>query len=111
MSKGVVPTNTEKNTRWAVNTIETWLHSHKRRSNGTFVPNLLRHHKARTIGIGAEIKHTGTTSMEEENLLWERGVLGTGTPLALTCSVFYSEEHTQLKFSQLKHTDSAYLYT
>ena len=34
--------------------------------------------------IGAD-----TITMEEENLLWERGVLGTGTPLALICSIFY----------------------
>ena len=39
--------------------------------------------KLRTIGVGAEVKHAGTISIQEENLLWECGVLGTGTPPAL----------------------------
>ena len=47
--------------------------------------------KLRTIGVGAEVKHAGTISIEEENLLWECGVLGTGTPLALICSIFYHQ--------------------
>ena len=40
MSKGVVPA--EKNTRRAVNTFETWLHSCYRRLNDIFAPNLLK---------------------------------------------------------------------
>jgi hypothetical protein len=45
--------------------------------------------KLRQDGIGVEIKHTGVISKEEESLLWERGILGTSTPLALLRSVFY----------------------
>ena len=77
--------------------------------------------KLRQDGIGVEIKHTGVISKEEESLLWERGILGTSTPLALLRSVFYyngkifclrgGEEHRQLKFSQLKRVEKGFVYT
>ena len=35
--------------------------------------------KLRTVSIGAEVKHAGAISMEEENLLWEHGVLGSAS--------------------------------
>ena len=37
MLKGVVPANTVKSTRWAVNTFETWLDLRIRRSNDTYL--------------------------------------------------------------------------
>jgi len=40
-------------------------------------------------GVGCNSKHTETLSKEEENKLWDSGVLGTSTPQALLRAVFY----------------------
>ena len=57
----------------------------------------------------------------EENLMWQLGVVGTDTPRALLQAIFFyngkkfllrvGEEHSGLKFSQLKRTTNAYIYT
>ena len=68
----------------------------------------------RQNGIGADVKHTPVISPKEE-LLWERGILGTDTPLKLQRAVFYlvgkvfcvrgGQEQRNLKPSQFKrHT-------
>lgn len=40
-------------------------------------------------GVGASVKHAGLIEKDEENLLWERGVLGDDTPERLLRAVFY----------------------
>lgn len=77
----------------------------------------------RESGIGAEVKHTNVITKEEENLLWEKGVLGIDTPESLLRSVFYyngkclclrgGKEHRALKISQIvRHDDPPrYIYT
>ena len=67
--------------------------------------------KLREDGVGAEVKHASVITKQEENLLWEKGVLGTKSPLSLLRSVFYyngksfclrgGKEHRNLKISQL----------
>ena len=49
--------------------------------------NLFR--KLREDGIGAESRHAPRISIEEENLLWEKGVLNTTTPRGLLRAMFY----------------------
>ena len=39
--------------------------------------------KLQQDGIGAKVKHTAVISIDEENLLWDQGILGTSNPLAL----------------------------
>ena len=68
--------------------------------------------KLRTAGIGASKKSTEIVTIEEENTLWERGVLGIHTPQALLNATFFlngknlalkgGKEQSQLKFSQLQ---------
>ena len=63
-------------------------------------------------GIEAEIKHASVISPEEENSLWESGVLGSTSSKALLFTVFFSNgkmfclcgdsEHKSLRLSQLK---------
>lgn len=43
----------------------------------------------RSDGIGAAVKHACVISADKEKLLWELGILGTSSPLALLGSVFY----------------------
>ena len=43
----------------------------------------------RQQGVGAKITHAKIISFDEEDLLWERGVMGTSTPLALLRAVFF----------------------
>ena len=60
------------------------------------------------MGIGAEVKHTEVFSTDEEDVLWETGTLGTGSPSSLMNAVFYNNgkilclrgglEHQKLKF-------------
>ena len=40
-------------------------------------------------GVGADVKHTSFISTEEENKLWEKGILGIDTLQALLNAVFY----------------------
>ena len=78
--------------------------------------------KLRTEGIGAESKHTPMITIEEENILWEKGVLNTSSPHGLLNAVFYyngknfilrgGQEHRDLKLSMLirKTQPDRYIY-
>ena len=77
----------------------------------------------RTDGFGSSSKHAEVFSKEEEALLWDKEVLGIGSPKQLLRAVFYlngrnfclrgGEEHRQLKLSQLQRcTDpDRFVYT
>ena len=77
----------------------------------------------RSLGVCAEVKRTSTISKEEENLLWEKGVVGVSTPESLFRAVFFyngknfclrgGKEHRALKISQIvRHKDpNHYVYT
>ena len=196
MSKGFVPDNTAKNTKWATTVFSAWLESRNcrtgestptdyldrsfateeskvdlarvlslfaveaKKKDGTsypaktvyhllsgilrymrekdpYAPNFLdqkdgafkklhgtmdTHFRAlRQQGVGAKVNHAKIITSEEECLMWERGVMGTTSPLALLRAVFYyngkkfllrgGAEHRGLKFSQLQRTSNAYIYT
>ncbi len=63
-------------------------------------------------GIGCNSKYTEILNKDEENKLWESGVLGTSTTHALLRAVFFlngknfclrgRSEHRNLRLSQLK---------
>ena len=191
MSRGFVPENTAKNTKWAITVFSSWLES-RNRCTGESTPTdfldgcfstedskveldrvlslfvveakkqdessypaktvyhllsgILRHmrsirskffgpegwcikklhgtmdtHALRQQGIGAKVNHAKIITSEEEDLMWERGVMGNTAPLALLRAVFYyngkkfllrgGAEHRGLKFSQLQCTFNAYIYT
>ena len=40
-------------------------------------------------GVGAQVHHAKLLTSEEENLMWELGVMGTDTPRALLQAVFF----------------------
>ena len=71
--------------------------------------NLFR--KLREEGVGAESKQTATITTEEENMLWDKGILNTVTPKGLFRAVFYyngknfvlrgGQEHRELQLSQI----------
>ena len=42
------------------------------------------------MGIGVEVKHAEVFSTDEEDVLWETGTLGTGSPSSLMNAVFYN---------------------
>ena len=77
----------------------------------------------RQKGVGSASKSAEAFSKEEENQLWESGVLGVHNPKVLLHTVFFlngktfclrgGEEHRNLKLSQVKrHTDpDRYVYT
>ena len=77
--------------------------------------------KLRSDGIGTQKHCTETFSKEEENKLWECGVLGVDNPPSLLCAVFFSNgknvclrggnEHRCLRLSQLQCTENGYIYT
>ncbi len=48
-----------------------------------------RFRKLRQKGVGADVKHAGVFTSQEENLSWERGVLGAHGPFALLRTVFH----------------------
>ena len=77
----------------------------------------------RTKKIGTSIKHSEIFTKEEEQSLWESGILGTSNPKSLLNAVFFvngrnfclrgGEEHRRLAISQLsRHYDpDHYVYT
>ena len=77
--------------------------------------------KLRANGVGSQRHATETFSKEEENRLWESGVLGVDNPTTLLRAVFFSngknfclrggDEHRNLKLSQLERTENGYVYT
>ena len=77
--------------------------------------------KLRSNGVGAEKQSAEPFTKEEENKLWEQGIMGNGSPEALLRAVFFyngknfclrgGEEHRNLRLSQLKRTQNGYIYT
>ena len=77
--------------------------------------------KLRADSVGTEKQSTDTFTKEEENKLWECGVLGVDNPTSLLRAVFFSNgkkiylrsgnEHRNLWLSQLKRTENGYMYT
>ena len=82
----------------------------------------------RKQGIGAEVCHAAVISLEDENLIWESGVVGFEPPEALLRAVFVTvgmhfslrggQEHYELKVEQFKRfpldgysTETHYVYT
>ena len=75
----------------------------------------------RTDGVGACVKHAEVLSKEEEQLLWDSGVMGVDNPRALANAVFFangknlclrgSREQYQLKLSQFRFEDDYVEYT
>ena len=77
----------------------------------------------RMKGIGASRKATEVLTKDEENTLWERGVLGVHTPQALLNATFFlngknlalrgGKEHHELKFTQFQRlvNPDRYVYT
>ena len=65
----------------------------------------------RKEGIGTEVKHANVISMEDEDSMWEKGVIDTTSPWALIRAAFYTvglhfslrggQEHRDFKVSQL----------
>ena len=43
----------------------------------------------RSEGVGAEVKHASIISTEEEEALWQQGILGCDNPKSLLRAVFY----------------------
>ena len=82
----------------------------------------LAFHQLRQNGVGANPKKVAVITTEEENVLWERGVLSRETPKALQRCVFHylgknfslrgGEEQRGLKLLQLiwKRAPDQYVY-
>ena len=72
-------------------------------------------------GIGTEIKRAPSISQDEETMLWEKGVLGITSPLALIRAVFYlnsknfsvngGSNHRRLKRSQFERGTDFWQFT
>jgi hypothetical protein len=68
--------------------------------------------RLRSLGLGVKKKQAEPISIEEENLLWERGLLGEGNPQALLDTVLFlcgihfalrsGEEHRSLQLAQFE---------
>ena len=77
--------------------------------------------KLRAAGIGAEKHSAKPFTKQDENKLWEQGIMGTCSPTSLLRAVFFyngknfclrgGEEHRNLKLSLLKRTENGYMYT
>lgn len=96
------------------------VNNHKFKELHAAVDNLGR--QLHSEGVGAEVKHASGISTEEEEALWEQGILGCDNPKSLLCAVFYlngkifclhgGSEHRKLKLSQLQRSENPdqYLY-
>lgn len=72
-------------------------------------------------GIGTETKCAEAISAEEEAALWEKGIIGASSPLALVRAIFYlngknfclkgGQKHRQLKLSQFQREKDHWKYT
>lgn len=77
--------------------------------------------KLRASGTGAQRRSTETFTKEEENKLWQCGVLGVHNPTSLLRAVFFNngksfclrggEEHRNLRLLQFKRNENGYSYT
>ena len=75
----------------------------------------------RNEGVGASVKHASLINKDEENILWQHGVLGDDTPERLLRAVFYcngkniclrgGKEHRCLKISQFVRSQDPDMYT
>ena len=69
-------------------------------------------HKLHESGVGTKVKHAEIICKDEENRLWDSGIMSARSPSALLNAVFYSngknvclrggDEHRRLKLSQLE---------
>ena len=192
-AKGLVPENTTRSTKWALNTFSAWIRERNtrypadpvpddilvcsepeiinlhlsrfivetRKSNGEIYPPSTLHqllcgilrrmrelnpncpnfldkndnrfrslqgtldsyfHKLHSEGIGRKVKHAEVITTDEEDQLWESGVLNVTTPRGLQNAVFFTigklfclrggKEHRALKLSQLKRDSNVdkYIY-
>ena len=87
----------------------------------TIMDNLFR--KLRSDGVGSSSKAAAVFTREDEDKLWDLGVLGTENPKALLRAVFFlngknfslrgGEEHRSLRFTQIerKLDPNCYIYT
>ena len=76
--------------------------------------------KLHSQGVGRRVKHAEIISTEEEDQLWESGVLNTTTPKGLQNPVFHAvgkifclrggQEQRALKLSQFQCRDDSYVY-
>ena len=95
-----------------------------------FLDNRFRHlqetldsycHKLYSEGIGRKVKHAEVITANEEDQLWESGVLNATTPRGLQNAVFYitgklfclrgGQKHRALKLFQLQQDSDKYMYT
>ena len=70
----------------------------------------------RKAGVGAEVKYAGVISLDDEDRLWAKGVIGTASPWPLLRAAFYTvglyfslrggQEHHDLKVSQMSRVPS-----
>ena len=70
----------------------------------------------RSSGLGVHVKQAKPITAEEENLLWDKGILGDHSPQALVdtmlflCGLHFAlrsgDEHRSLQTSQFKVTSS-----
>ena len=83
--------------------------SHFRQLHGTLDSYF---HKLHSEGVGRQTKHAEVISSEEEDQLWDKGVMDTKTPTGLQNAAFFvvgkifclrgGQEHRGLQLSQLK---------
>ena len=71
-------------------------------------------------GVGAVVKHASVITVDEENHIWQQGIIGDHSPTALLRAVFYlnginfslhgGKEHRNLKRSQLTREEDHWMY-
>lgn len=71
-------------------------------------------------GVVSEKQSAQPFTKEDENKLWEQGIMGTRSPASLLQAVFFyngknfclrgGEEHRSLKLSQFRRTQNGYVY-
>lgn len=95
---------------------------HYMRLENPHYPNFLDKANPDFAVFHRSVDNTFRKLCEEENMLWEKGILNTTTPKGLFKTVFYNgknvillggEEHRQLKVSQIVcyHYPDCYVYT
>ena len=71
-------------------------------------------------GVGRQTNHAEILTSEEEDKLWNEGVMSANTPIGLQNAAFFvvgkmfclhgGQEHRGLQLSQLKRFDDRYVY-
>ena len=112
LKKGFVPANTQRNTGWAMRVFQEWKAERSENDSEECPEDLLDNPDTQNLncwlsrfvaemrrqdgrlyppktGVGTEIRHTPTFTAEEEQALWEKGVLGCTTPKNLQRAVFF----------------------